>query len=259
MTNLQALDQICIDPEMLLSIKRNHLVPLLDDQMRLNHFADQIVQAQAVLLQGINPQLNQQFSQLIAEIVAQLNASEKVLKHRRFNRLQRWMGSDLEHASSQLFYMQQLQQLIEQATQLAEKIRLEVQKSRAKYQQASGFREHMVHYIRAANEFLQEYPQIAKTRTPMAHFSERLQKKVHTLQTLQASNDLALAQMLLNQQLSLDLLDRFDEAKQVLIPAWQFHLQQRNQQFSTHHQQDLDQSREKLIHSLQHSLSQDQG
>ena len=39
---------------------------------------------------------------------------------------------------------------------------------------------------------------------------------------LQASNDIALAQMQLTQQLSLSLLDRFNEAQHVLIPAWQY-------------------------------------
>ena len=79
-TELVPLDQIEVTPDELLSIKRNDLVPLLDNQARLNLYADQLIQAQSVLLQGINPQLNQQLSQIISEIIQQLNQSKKNLK-----------------------------------------------------------------------------------------------------------------------------------------------------------------------------------
>ena len=79
------------------------------------------------------------------------------------------------------------------------------------------------------------------------------------MQTLQASNDIALAQMQLTQQLSFSLMDRFKEAEQVLIPAWQYHVKQSQaQKNSSQNTQtsldELDKSREKLIQSLQKSL-----
>lgn len=60
--------------------------------------------------------------------------------------------------------------------------------------------------------------------------------------------------MQLSQQLSLTLLDRFKEAQQVLIPAWQYHVKQSNQSNSRIELEKLDHSRESLIHTLRKSL-----
>ena len=253
MTALIPLDQIELDQDHLLQIKRNHLVPLLDDQMRLNHFADQIVQAQAVVLNGIDPKLNQQLGQVITQIIEQLNRSKKVMKNKRFNALQKWLGIDLEFGSAKIKYMHDLDRLVEEASVLSQRLQLEIQKSQTRLQQAKGYREQMAGYIVAATEFLDEYPQFIKARHPLDNFAERLSKKVNSLQTLQASNDIAMAQMLLTQQLSMSLLDRFKEAQQVLIPAWQYHLQQSQQQTQSTHT-ELDRSREKLILTLKQSL-----
>ena len=66
---LTPLQHIQIDPAELLSIKRNDLVPLLDNQGRLNLYADQLIQAQSVLLNGVDTQLTQKLSQVIAQII----------------------------------------------------------------------------------------------------------------------------------------------------------------------------------------------
>ena len=62
--------------------------------------------------------------------------------------------------------------------------------------------------------------------------------------------------MQLSQQLSFSLLDRYKEAQQVLIPAWQYHVKQSQQQHSARDLEQLNKSREKLIHSLKKSLDQ---
>lgn len=253
-TELVPLEQIEVSREDLLSIKRNDLVPLLDDQVRLNHYADQLIQAQSVLLNGVDPQLTQQLSQVISHIIEQLNQSKKTLKQRKFNALQKWLGLDLEFDAGQIKYLKDLDRSIYEANRLSQKIQIEIQKSESRFQQASGLREQMAKYIVAAQEFLHEYPSFVKNRHPLDNFADRLSKKINTLQTLQASNDIALAQMQLTQQLSLSLMDRFKEAQQVLIPAWQYHLKQSSENKSIHAMNELDQSREKLIQSLQKSL-----
>lgn len=253
-TELVPLEQIEVSREDLLSIKRNDLVPLLDDQVRLNHYADQLIQAQSVLLNGVDPQLTQQLSQVISHIIEQLNQSKKTLKQRKFNVLQKWLGLDLEFDAGQIKYLKDLDRSIYEANRLSQKIQIEIQKSESRFQQASGLREQMAKYIVAAQEFLHEYPSFVKNRHPLDNFADRLSKKINTLQTLQASNDIALAQMQLTQQLSLSLMDRFKEAQQVLIPAWQYHLKQSSENKSIHAMNELDQSREKLIQSLQKSL-----
>ncbi|QIO05448.1 tellurium resistance protein [Acinetobacter shaoyimingii] len=253
-TQLIPLQEIEINRDDILSIKRNDLVPLLDDQILLNHYADHLIQAQSVLLNGVDPHLTQQLSEVISKIIQQLNQSKKTLKQKKFNALQKWLGLDLEFNVGQIKYLKDLDQHIHQANALTQRLNIEIQKSQARFQQANGLREQMAKYIVAAEEFLHEYPSFVKNRHPLDNFAERLSKKINTLQTLQASNDIALAQMQLTQQISLSLMDRFKEAQQVLIPAWQYHLKQSSENKSVSAMKELDQSREKLIQSLQKSL-----
>ena len=178
---------------------------------------------------------------------------------KKFNALQRWLGLDLEFNAGKIKYLKDLDRNIHQANQLSQKLQLEIQKSQSRFQQANGLREQMAKYIRAAQEFLVEYPNFVKNLHPLNNFEDRLSKKINTLQTLQASNDIALAQMQLTQQLSFSLMDRFKEAEQVLIPAWQYHVKQSQAQRNTSQNtqtflDELDKSREKLIQSLQKSL-----
>ena len=49
------IQDIAVEQSEILSIKRNELVPLLHDQYKLNHYADPLIQAQSVLLNGVFP------------------------------------------------------------------------------------------------------------------------------------------------------------------------------------------------------------
>ena len=183
-----------------------------------------------------------------------LSESKKYLKKRKFNALQKWLGMDLDYGSSQIEYYKKLDALLDQAAHLSTKLQVEIQKSQARFQQLLGLREQMARHILAAEEFLSEYPQFVQNQHPLDNFSERLSKKVHTLRTLQSSNDIAITQMQLSQQLSYTLLDRFKEAQQVLIPAWQYHVKQSQMKHSTSDLEKLDNSRNRLIKTLRKSL-----
>lgn len=250
---LMPLSEICVDDEKLLQIKRQELVPLLDDHSRLQHYAARVVQAQSALLMSIDPKLTQDLSHSIQALIDALNGAKRYMQAKRFNRLQRWLGSDLDYASKQMAYYQQLERLIARTHDLSAQLQIEIQKSEARYQQLTGLREQMAEYIRAAQEFVLEYPTFVTSPHPLDQFSERLSKKINTLETLQSSNDIAMQQMYLSQQLALTLLDRFLEAEQVLLPAWKYHLQQRE---STQGKQltDLDRSRNRLIKTLKQAL-----
>ncbi len=50
---LLPLQEITVDRAELLAIQRNDLVPLLNDQYCLNHYADQAIQAQSVYWMGV--------------------------------------------------------------------------------------------------------------------------------------------------------------------------------------------------------------
>lgn len=258
-TELIPLSEIEVNRQDVLAIQRNELVPIFDNPALLAGYAEQIVQAQAVLLQGIDPLLTQQFRQSIEELIQALSQSNKYLKKRRFNALQKWLGIDIEHGSGQIDYYKNLDILLDRCQHLSQKLRLEIQKSQSRFQQLLGLRLRMANYVVAAQEFVHEYPKMLRTQHPLDQFSDRLSKKIYSLQTVQASNDIAMQQIQLSQQLSLGLLDRFTEAQQVLIPAWQYHVKQSQQTDSTSELLKLDNSREKLIKTLRKSLEKPSG
>src|SRR5690606_36003627 len=251
---LPALTDMSFDREGILAIKRNELVPVLSHQYGLNHYADSLIQAQSVLLNGVDPHLTQQLSQTIEQLIQALAESKKYLKKRKFNALQKWLGIDLDYGSSQVEYYQRLERFLDQVDHLCRMLQIEILKSQACFQQLLVLREQMAKHIVAADEFLSEYPLFIKNQHPRDNFSERLSKKINTLRTLQSSNDIAITQMQLSQQLSFSFLDRFKEAQQVLIPAWQYHVQQSQSKHSTSDLEKLDNSRESLIKTLKKSL-----
>ncbi|MEG2358227.1 MAG: tellurium resistance protein, partial [Acinetobacter sp.] len=126
---LVPLNEIALDPADLLSIKRNELVPLLNDQYRLNHYADALIQAQSALLHGVDPKLTKQLSQSIEQLIQTLSDSKKYLKPRKFNALQKWLGIDLEFGSSQVEYYKNLDRHLDRANQLSQRLQIEIQKS----------------------------------------------------------------------------------------------------------------------------------
>lgn len=75
---LVAIADIPVHPEDALAIKRNELLPLLNDPYRLNHYADQLIQAQSALLKGIDPQLTQRLSQVIENLIQLLSDSKNI-------------------------------------------------------------------------------------------------------------------------------------------------------------------------------------
>lgn len=255
---LVPLREIEIHQSEILLIKRNVLTEILVDQSKLNHYADHVIQAQSQLLDGVNPQLTQKLSSIIAQLIEQLSHSKKILKQRKFNTLQKWLGSDLEFFSQQAHYYKNVDTLLDQAHQLSQKLQQEIQGAQLRFQQLNALRENMALHIIAAEEFLEEYPNFSKQNAFATHFAERLSKKIQSLYTLQASNDIAIAQMQLSYQLAFTLLDRFKEAQQVLIPAWQYHLKQSKHESNHPNLENLDKSRDKLIQQLKNSIAKSQ-
>lgn len=248
------IQDIEIDRDKVLAIKRQDLVPLLNDQYKLNYYADHVIQVQSKLLDGVDPHITQQLSQTIEQLIQALSNSKKHLKTRKFNALQKWLGLDIEYDSGQIEYYKNLDFLLAKANQLSQRLHLEIQQSKKKLSEVHRYRVEMAHYIVAAKEFFNEYPSFVKNIHPLDNFTERLSKKTLSLMTLQANNDIAITQMQLSQQIALTLLDRFNEAQQVLIPAWQYHVKQSNQGVAKVDLVQLDHTRHHLIKTLQKSL-----
>ena len=78
-TELIPLSEIEVNRQDVLAIQRNELVPIFNNAALLHHYAEQLVQAQAVLLQGVDPLLTQQFRQSIEALIQALSQSNKYL------------------------------------------------------------------------------------------------------------------------------------------------------------------------------------
>lgn len=248
------LAQIKINPEKILSIKRDELLPLLSEHLKFNYYADHVIQAQSQLLKEINPQLNRELSETITQLIQKLSKSDRLFKPRRFNRLQLWLGKDIEHDQVQLNYLHDLEYLLEQALRQSQRLSHEVQLSKHKLETFQKLRQEMAHYVVAAQEFLKESPDFMQLQ-PFDHFNDRLSQKINLLNTVQSNHDMVMTQMQFTEQLSVTLLDRFNEAYQVLIPAWHYHLSQIVKENSMESLQKLDRSRENLLNTLQKSLA----
>lgn len=81
-------------------------------------------------------------------------------------------------------------------------------------------------YIQAGREFLAEHPQATPDEVGVTQFDrpyERFARKLTNLATLEASHKMSLMQLKLTQAQAIDMLDRFTETTQVLIPVWRQH------------------------------------
>ncbi|AOA57853.1 hypothetical protein [Acinetobacter larvae] len=253
---LPALTEIDLDPQRLLYLQREQLLPLRDAPIQLNYYADAVVQAQSAQLIVIDAELTQQLSQTIAQLLKHLQQATTQLKTRRFNALQRWLGLDIESDVTKIKYLDRLDAYVDQANHLSQKLKLQLAQSSQRRQHYVQLRREMAHAIVAAQQFLQQYPLFQANDNNFDSFEQRLSKKIETLQRLQHNHDLAYAQMQLNEQLALQLLDRFKEAQQVLLPAWQQQLRQNQDRANIRDIQQLQGDRDKLINSLIHTLKQ---
>lgn len=259
MKALVPLNQIEIDTQRVLKIQRDELLLILNQQFELNQYADHIVQAQTACLQGVHPELIQQLSQTIEQIIQALTKSKKTLQTKKFNILQKWLGIDLEFSANQVKFYQELEHLLAKAKQLSQRLLIEMKRAETYLAKLGRYREDMAHYVVAAEQFLAEYPKFVKDQHPLDSFKERLDKKVMTLKTLQTHHDMVMLQMQLSNQVTLTLIDRFNEAQQVLIPAWQYsvqksYIQPNQKQLSALDLEKIDRMRSDLIVILKKSL-----
>lgn len=252
-----ALHDIELNVGRLVVIKRNSLVPLLDQPANLTHYADDLVQKQNQLVLSKSIQSSQELSQLISRIIMHLNHSDRYLKPKTFNFIQKWLGIDLEQQAGSVSYLNDLKRLVAEADRFSQRVATEIYQSQKNMQDLHSLRIEMAHFVIAAEQFLDEIPQFAATHQ-VENIKDRLHKKINTLMTSQSATDIAMLQIQLAQSVALTILDRFNEAKNVLIPAWQQHVLQVQQAKSPIELQKLNDARDRLIRTLDGAIQSNQ-
>ncbi|MFB2578563.1 hypothetical protein ACEYX6_05320 [Acinetobacter sp. c2-A9] len=250
---LTPLAEMVDDTARLLQIKREQLVPLFDiaRQQRIFEidYADAILQAQHQQLDTIHLALIPSFAENLSKIMQLLQQNEQK-KPKKFNRLQRWLGQDIEYKAKNLATQQQLKRLVDRIKTDSIRLQQQQQQSEQSIAKLQQLRLDMAYHIVALQQFIQESEQFAlqSTSTSVQQLMPRLQQRVQQLSQAQVSTDMAMLQMLLNQDVATSLLQRVDELLQVLLPSWQHYL---NTQHSANNAQQLEK-----IHRMRQQLLQ---
>lgn len=250
-------DQTQNNQSTVIAIQRDILTPILNDPSKLSHYADAIIQDQQRLLAQANIAHSAELGRLIQNIIAQLNQSKKLFSAKKYHFLHRWFGVDLEHQAGSINFLKNLEKSIEQATVLSQCVYGEIMQSQQNFKALENKQVEMSQYIEAGEQFLQQSKQFASS-AQYESFSVRLDKKINMLMTSQHATDLAMAQIQLNQNVAMSILDRFNEAKNVLIPLWYQQIRASHAGQSPAELEKLNRLREQLIRTLdiEHSQSQ---
>lgn len=249
------IDQSQSDQSAIIAIQRDILTPILNDQSKLSHYGDAIIQDQQRLLAQANIAHSAELGRLIQNIIKQLNQSKKLFSAKKYHFLHRWFGVDLEHQAGSINFLKSLEKSIEQATVLSQCVYGEIMQSQQNFNELESKRVEMSQHIRAAEQFLQQAKQFASSEQ-YESFSMRLDKKINMLMTSQHATDLAMSQIQLNQNVAMSILDRFNEAKNVLIPLWYQQIRASHAGQSPAELEKLNRLREQLIRTLDIEQSQ---
>ena len=251
------IDQSQSDQSAIIAIQRDILTPILNDQSKLSHYGDAIIQDQQRLLAQANIAHSAELGRLIQNIIKQLHQSKKLFSAKKYHFLHRWFGVDLEHQAGSINFLKSLEKSIEQATVLSQCVYGEIMQSQQNFHALESKRAEMSQHIQAAEQFLQQAKQFTSSGQ-YEPFAMRLDKKINMLITSQHATDLAMAQIQLNQNVALTILDRFNEAKNVLIPLWYQQIRASHAGQSPAELEKLNRLREQLIRTLdiEHSQSQ---
>ena len=249
------VDQSQSDQSAVIAIQRDILTPILNDPSKLSNYADAIIQDQHCLLSQANIAHSAELGRLIKNIIAQLNQSKKIFSAKKYHFLHRWFGVDLEHQADSINFLKNLEKSIEQATILSQCVYGEIMQSQQNFKALEAKREDMSQHIQGAEQFLQQAKQFTSSGQ-YEPFAMRLDKKINMLMTSQHATDLAMAQVLLNQNVAMSILDRFNEAKNVLIPLWYQQIRASHAGQSPAELEKLNRLREQLIRTLDIEQSQ---
>lgn len=256
---LPALESIELDRERVTRIKRNVLVAMLDNPTLLTSYAGNVVEEQNQSLAYSAIVSGAQLSEIIHELIKLLEQSEQYFKPKKYNFLQRWMGVDIEQQANGLQSLQYVERLTQNASTLSQRISAEIYQSQQQMQKLQQLRADMAHYVKAAEEFVRECDDFAGAHTPLNNFKDRLEKKINTLLTSQTATDLAMLQIRLSQNNAMTLLDRFNEAKNVLIPAWRQHVVSIQNAQTPMQLEQLNAARNRLVNTLNTAITENNG
>lgn len=162
----------------------------------------------------------------IAEIVAKLQDANPEVVTRKQGWFSRFMGGDIETGVRYQFARKEVSTLLEEANLMAAQVNqivTEIQGAIASHDTESH---QLALKIHAGHLFLERNPTAGVPPANEVCFDnprERFARRLASMATLLSSNQMSLMQLKLARGQALDMLERFHEISQVLVPVWRQH------------------------------------
>lgn len=164
----------------------------------------------------------------LAELVKRLSEHDPNALLQRAGWWQRFTGADIELLLRRRIAMGSNGALLAEIERQGSAVRASVDRLDAQLLEHDVQGARLQVYIDAGVQFLQELPTVAAATddTPLPDRAvERLQRRVANLTALLASHSMSRIQVQLARSAAIDLLDRYSETVQILLPIWRQTLQ----------------------------------
>ena len=165
-------------------------------------------------------------AQKIGEIVTCLHDADPTRATEKHSWLARFMGRNVESQIRHHIAVNRLDELIADAEDISSNVRVALAALDALLVAQSDYASKLAADINAGYAYLERNPSAGKPATGALEFDnprERFSRKLSNLDALLTSHEMSAAQMTLSRGHVIGMLDRFDEAVNVLVPIWRQH------------------------------------
>ena len=162
----------------------------------------------------------------IGEIVAKLSDADPQRIAEQPTWLDKLLGRQVEKQVRYQVARKALDELIADAEEVAQRVRDTIKALDGLLSTHANEAQRLNTYIKAGREFLDENPTAGVAAAGDLEFDkprERFARKLANLATLLSSHEMSVTQMKLTRAQAVDMLDRFSETSNVLVPVWRQH------------------------------------
>lgn len=163
---------------------------------------------------------------MISEIVGKLGDADPKRVAQKPTWLDRLLGREVERQVRYQVARKALDELLKETQGVAQRVRDTLSKLDGLLLSHVAEVERLRIYAQAGREFLDENPQAGLMMAGSFEFDrprERFARKLANLATLLSSHEMSITQMRLTRAQAVDMLDRFSETVNVLVPVWRQH------------------------------------
>lgn len=213
------------DPVEIDKIKRTAVAAVFENTSEIGKYgasegALQIMNNYNLMMEGSSVS---KLADLLAKIVQALEAADPQNVKNKPGFFQRLLGKDIETEVRYKVARKQLDQMLQEAENVSKEVKVTVAGIDAILRTHASERALISNHLEAGRQYLAEHPEAGQPDAQSLEFDnarERFERKLANLATLLASHDMSGVQMRMTRAQAVDMLDRFGEATQILVPVW---------------------------------------